>query len=99
MTGLDLVIKIKSWDKLAKKYGLNENRDIDLKCTFTKELEEALPKNRTIKVKIDRLGNLLWIKDRSKSLYWVISYKAVQRVYKIQPKKIKKGKKGIKNNE
>ena len=46
------IVKIKTWDKMEQEYGLDRDGDIltPLNISFTKKMEELLPKNRIIKV-------------------------------------------------
>jgi hypothetical protein len=42
------IVKIKTWDKMEKEFGLTFMDIIDCKNYFNKDMEEELPKNRII---------------------------------------------------
>ena len=49
-------VKIKTWEKMKSKYGLDEDGDIFPYPSFLKEMEKALPENRIIEID----GHMNW---------------------------------------
>lgn len=47
-------VKIRTWDEMKSIYGLDEDGDIDVPKSFLIEMEESLPENRVISVRLDR---------------------------------------------
>jgi len=43
-------VKIKTWRALERKFGLDEEGDINCQYIFTKDMEEVLPEDRIIEV-------------------------------------------------
>ena len=59
-----MIVKIKSWDKMEKEYGLNRRGDIDTYHSFTKDIEKELPKDRIIEVEEDyRYNTYIWHRE------------------------------------
>ena len=55
-----MYVKIKSWNKMKKEYGLTIQGDIDCKIVFTQEMEDSLPNYRVIEVSEKENGRYIW---------------------------------------
>lgn len=46
-------VKIKTWERMEKEFGLDKYSDIDCKETFISNMEDSLPKDRIIEIEKD----------------------------------------------
>ena len=66
-------VKIKTWDAMAKEFGVNMYGNIKCEYYFPPEMEEEMPKDRYIEVKIDHSGIYNWNG-------WAISEDMIEKV-------------------
>ena len=48
------LVKIKTWDKMKKEFGLLGDGSIGISPCFNNDMEEAMPKNRIIEIKLHK---------------------------------------------
>jgi hypothetical protein len=68
-------VKIKTWDKMEKEFGLNTNGNINCPCVFNKKLEADLPSDRIIEILQTDLptDKIIEILQTDKNLYnWYV---------------------------
>jgi hypothetical protein len=74
------LVRIKTWDRMKKEFGLDEAENINCKYGFTKDMEKALPKNRIIF--LEEINNALFSKNELKG--WSISNDMIEE--ELNPK-------------
>ena len=77
----DVVIKIKEWDEMEKEYGLTAEGNINTDRAFTTEMEELLPKNRTIWTEWNDVDeSYVWLIDDVS--FFALTYQEIEEVLK-----------------
>ena len=62
------LVKIKTWDRMVKEFGLNKDGDIDCQDTFATGMEREMPKNRVIAIKNHKWWQSSWNWDISEDM-------------------------------
>lgn len=56
-------VKIKTWEKMEKEFGLTPYGDINCEGTFIKIMENIIPENRIIEIGIDKMAYSFFISE------------------------------------
>jgi hypothetical protein len=70
---IDILVKIKTWNKMEQEYGLNKDVGINRYNPFTKKIEKNLPKNRIILIEYNYI-NKVYTWKKGIQLYVIMDY-------------------------
>ena len=76
-------VKIKSWKQLEQEFGFNEEGEIACTFGFTRDMEQALPEDRIIDVRVATNldpSSTVYLNDTEELRYWWFSDDMIEKI-------------------